>query len=188
MLDKLASIIVFIVMVTGPFYKAYLIGEFSISLQSMYLLTFFVLQFVIPICNTGLSWKNTRRYIEEKDEKPFYLSYPTILLLPVVFFAGTYILLVYLLAVSHSCINYYLQIKRLEGRKYLFMSARISKVLLDVSFLTAILYKLSDITIVHIILLELTAVLLIISVLSLKYGLRIRFPHKISSGLSRIFF
>ena len=187
MRDKAVSLLAFIAMVAGPFLKTYLVGGFSQDLQLIYLKTFFVLQFLIPICNFGLAWEYTRNYIETDVEHPFQLSILTVVFALTIMVINPFWGMVVILAICHSCWTYFLQIRRLAGQKYVFMGSRITKVSLDLGLLMMVLYCVPTLSIQWIIGIEIIAVVTIISVLAFGWGLRIQCVRTLWAGLNRHF-
>lgn len=185
--DQIASFFLFLLVVAGPFLKTFMLGKVSSSLQLEFIQLFFLVQFLVPLCNFGLAWGNTRKYLEKSEELPYLLSLTPIAILLLLFFVNSISFFVFFLTLLYSCMNYFLQLRRLAGDKYIFLFTRNAKVIFDISILFIVIQNKADVSLLDVVVVEFTVVLMIVIALCCFSSLRVKVIWNFFEGLNQDF-
>lgn len=137
---KLLRIVLFATSVVGPFIKVRILGTVAGSdVQLLYVSYYFAVQFFTPLVDFGASWSSIRTHLENKED--FVLFFTPLGILIGVAVCAFFIEygLVILIATAMAFFNYHLQVFRLQGETVTFYIFKISRLVLDIAFLFALL-------------------------------------------------
>ena len=155
----------FLLTLSIPFVKTFLLGEIDTNLQRQFIIYFFVIQFVTPIINFGLGWAKIRKFIECGQQEVFQVAKPTILLIAILPLFSFKAFIIAIICLLNTYFTFNLQILRLKGSRWTYYGLRLGRGLLEIVSVLTFVYSATSKTISIFILFELLVLIIITTVM-----------------------
>ena len=155
----------FLAVSTLPFIKIHLLKIDGPETQLEYIKAYFLIQFIVPIIDGGAYWRDIRGRIQDKIDTTLQglSGWAFIAALSVATF-DIKIALIILLSGALAWYNYTLQILRIESQSTRYYGERLLKIFIDLLLICSIYLLLESVNIYTVLLSELLAVIITISV------------------------
>jgi len=160
-----SQLIIFLAVSTLPFIKIHLLKIDGPETQLEYIKAYFLIQFIVPLIDGGAYWRDIRGRIQEKIDTTLQGLSGWAFLAALTF--ATFdmkIALIILLSGALAWYNYTLQILRIESQSTRYYSERLLKIFIDLLLICLIYFLLESVNIYTILVSELLAVVITISI------------------------